>query len=389
MADRISIDTQLLEELSRQIRQVQQSLDSVNGKMTGSIAEVRRVASDQDVLIRKLQIIQQNTRKTAERTGSLARAVYDAANIWEETEKKIGQQKLPEGSETGTEEDQAQTSSGGGAGRSFDQIDRGDWMPGWLKGFLRNTPMGPLIWAGDGINLLIHALNGEEFVSGSINQYGWNFGDESGIKTPDGRIYTDTHSHLTIWDNDLVSLTWQDVEIFGQKVRMLVPYINIGMGVSADPARVGVGGETFGDGFHADVSAANGYGGYQFEMGFVDGKPVLHIGGGAIASAVSSEIKEVNKYVTIGTSVDVDSAGVSGELDYRDGVISGSVALSYIGGIDMSVSFNAEEWVKDFEKTVNDFTHGDFTSAAERAKDLLFINTDSPRTVLDYISKIF
>ena len=70
--------------------------------------------------------------------------------------------------------------------------------------------------------------------------------------------------------------------------------------------------------------------------------------GGAIASAVSSEIKEVNKYVTIGTSVDVESAGVSGELDYRDGVISGSVALSYIGGIDMSVSFNAEEWVKDF-----------------------------------------
>ena len=61
-------------------------------------------------------------------------------------------------------------------------------------------------------------------------------------------------------------------------------------------------------------------------------------------------------------------------LDYRDGVVSGSVSISYIEGADLSFSFNAAEWVKDFESAVNDFTHGDFLSGIEKASDLMIFS---------------
>ena len=94
MADKISIDTDLLGNLSNQIRQLQHSLESVNGKMRSSISEVQRVAKDQDKLIQKLQNIHRKALETSERTVKLARAVNDAANRWLETEKAIQAQKL-------------------------------------------------------------------------------------------------------------------------------------------------------------------------------------------------------------------------------------------------------------------------------------------------------
>ena len=89
MANKIYVDTQLLEDLGEQIRQLQRSLDSVNGEITRSLSEVRRVASSQDQLIRKMQTVGQNTRKTSDHAGKLANAVIYAAKLWEEAEKKI------------------------------------------------------------------------------------------------------------------------------------------------------------------------------------------------------------------------------------------------------------------------------------------------------------
>ena len=54
MANRISVDTELLQQMSSQISQLQHSLSSVGDKLTRSISEVRRVASGQDGIIRNV-----------------------------------------------------------------------------------------------------------------------------------------------------------------------------------------------------------------------------------------------------------------------------------------------------------------------------------------------
>ena len=97
MANRIAVDTELLQQMSSQISQLQHSLSSIGDKVTSSVSEVRRVASGQDEIIRKLGNLQRSIHQTAERAGKLARATDQAANRWEEVEKQIGQQQFGQG----------------------------------------------------------------------------------------------------------------------------------------------------------------------------------------------------------------------------------------------------------------------------------------------------
>ena len=94
MADKIYMDTQLLEQLSAQITQLKNSLNTVKGSVSSSLSEVRRVASSQTGIINKLSNTQRNLGNTIEHANRLARATKNAANLWTETEERIANQNL-------------------------------------------------------------------------------------------------------------------------------------------------------------------------------------------------------------------------------------------------------------------------------------------------------
>ena len=114
MANRIYMDTELMEQLGQQIAQLQNSLSSVQQRLGASAAEIRRIASDQTGIINKVKAVQKNTGKAAEHTGRLARAVRNAAAKWEEAEKRVAAQQLPE-SEAAPQGEGGGASSGSGA----------------------------------------------------------------------------------------------------------------------------------------------------------------------------------------------------------------------------------------------------------------------------------
>ena len=97
MANKIYMDTELLEQLSSQIAQLQQSLSSVSDRVSRSVSEVRRVASGQTGIIQKLGNVQRNVQKTADRAAKLSRAASRAADRWKEAENRIKHQNLGQG----------------------------------------------------------------------------------------------------------------------------------------------------------------------------------------------------------------------------------------------------------------------------------------------------
>ena len=103
MANTIVIDTQLLEDLSRQIMQVKNSLSSISGNVTSSLSEVRRVAPDQPAIINKLVRAKNNLSTTINHTQKLSKAVGDAAVLWAAAENKILSNKPSEGEAPPTE----------------------------------------------------------------------------------------------------------------------------------------------------------------------------------------------------------------------------------------------------------------------------------------------
>ena len=96
MADKIYIDTQLLEELSLEITQLKNSLTQVSSRVSSSLSEVRRVASSQTGTIGRMSKAQQNLGLTVRHADALAKAVGLAADLWEKAEKRIASQRPPE-----------------------------------------------------------------------------------------------------------------------------------------------------------------------------------------------------------------------------------------------------------------------------------------------------
>lgn len=94
MANNISIDTELLASIGTQIANLEQELKNVGQRMSGAAAEVSRVAEDQEALIRKVEQYGKKLTDLSERTGRLSRVVKDAAQKWEETERKVAGQPL-------------------------------------------------------------------------------------------------------------------------------------------------------------------------------------------------------------------------------------------------------------------------------------------------------
>ena len=89
MADRICMDTQLLEQLSSQITAISNALSSVQTSVNSASAEVRRVAASQNGIIQKMNSLQKNTRLTVAHAQSLSAAVRRASILWSDTEREL------------------------------------------------------------------------------------------------------------------------------------------------------------------------------------------------------------------------------------------------------------------------------------------------------------
>ncbi len=354
MANTISIDTLLLEDLARQIQQLQRSLDATSEKTGRSISEVRRVASGQDGLIRKLQTIQRNVQITAKRAEKLSRATQLAADRWEEAEKKISSQNLPQASDPF----QGSGSSGSSGTGSSGKTNPGQWISAiaefifgkfTIPGQMNNSIHNSIEFS----NMIYHMLNGESYTSGQINEFNpsvnwlWDHGNSS----------------FSAWDNNYVHVSTREVEIFGQKVTIPAPYINFGTGASGNAAHVSSGDLL--PGANVEGGAGEGYLGYQVEIGFnEEGKFVFHIGGGAEASALTGSAGTDGKYVDMSVSGDIGSAGGHFHIDYRDGklTVDGLAALGL--GVEGSISVDAGAWVNDAWSAAESATQGDFGPAA-------------------------
>jgi hypothetical protein len=162
MANKIYMDTELMEQLGSQIAQLQHSLSSIQQSLSGSVAEVRRVASGQTGIINKLSAVQKNTQKAAEHTGKLARAVRTAAGNWEEAEKRVASQQLPE-----IQNPNSNGGTGGdgliGAARMEDVIrmslgypaDRSKWSQDMIDKFNKTVKEAQLFKTTDGLTAIV------------------------------------------------------------------------------------------------------------------------------------------------------------------------------------------------------------------------------------------
>jgi hypothetical protein len=162
MANKIYMDTELMEQLGSQITQLQHSLSSIQQSLSGSVAEVRRVASGQTGIINKLSAVQKNTQKAAEHTGRLARAVRAAAGNWEEAEKRVASQQLPEAQNTNSN-----SGAGGdgliGAARFEDVIrmslgypaDRSKWSKEMTDKFNKAVKEASIFKTTDGLTAIV------------------------------------------------------------------------------------------------------------------------------------------------------------------------------------------------------------------------------------------
>ena len=383
MANTISIDTLLLEDLARQIQQLQRSLDATSEKTGRSISEVRRVASGQDGLIRKLQTIQRNVQKTAERAEKLSRATQLAADRWEEAEKKISSQNLPQASDPF----QGSGSSGSsGTGSSAEKTESGKWMSGILNFTFRKLTVPGMIYESvhNGLefaNVILHLMNGEDYTSGEISEFNRN-GEW---------LWGHGNSSFSEWNNDYINVSWREVEIFGQKVTIPAPYINYGSGVSGNAAHVSSGdllpGGTLEGGF------LQGYLGDRVEIGFnEEGKFIFHIGGGAEASVFSVSGGADGKYVDVSVSHDSISAGGHFFIDYRDGKLTIDGMAGLVEGVDAKITVDAGAWVNDAWSAAESATQGDFGPAAEMVWEAIK-NTNpiywSASNVIESIGRFF
>ena len=137
MADKIKIDTEVLEELRLQINQIRTSLTDIAGDVSSSVAEVRRVASEQTGIINRLERARKNTNTTADHAGRFARAVQRSTQLWEKTERSITENKLGT-SESPFGHAEGDTASSQGGNAVFDPSASGRKKFGGDQGAPRN-----------------------------------------------------------------------------------------------------------------------------------------------------------------------------------------------------------------------------------------------------------
>ena len=375
MADRINVDTQLLEELSSQILQLQRSLSGVDTRLGSAISDVRRVASDQTGIINRLNRTRKNLETTSDRLRKLARATGDAADRWEETENKIAGLELPmtDVSETG---DGSVSPDGSGNG-----AEQGNWWSAIEEFFGRNisaakhqNDVAYRTWQYAA--LIYHWVRGEEFSSGSINEVSFH-GEYNGVECD-----------ISAWNNDYVGLQWQEVEVDGVKQRMLVPYISYGQGIDIEPIHNEAGIETpdGNAGLHAEASVADIYVGSKTQVGFENGEFILHIGGGASATAASAGLGASDRYESATVTLEAGSIGTDVQIDYKDGVLSVEGLISLEEGVGLDLSFDVGKYVNDWQEAIDGLTQGNYVSAAEKLWDVLSVGNPASTFIPNPIS---
>ena len=265
-----------------------------------------------------------------------------------------------------------------GAGSSDQQdVDQGDWFSeiwSWImKQISTATHANDTWYILKQLGLMsLAGLWGKEFSSGEINEW-------KARESADGTIsingYELVGADLTgldigVWNNDLFSMTWQEGDVGGHKKKMLLPYINIGVGGSVEAVKGTV--DVLDEGLSASSTVGDAYAGYKLECGFKDGKFVLNIEGGAEANAISVEGGVKDKYTSASVGAEAYSAGAKFKISYEDGVLSAEGALGLLVGADVDVSVDVGKKIEDISRSVSQIESGDYISGITNLIGVLY-----------------
>ncbi len=379
MSDRILYCQNNLEDLAGKIGDMTSMLQQIQHALSGvdtapaaggdlhvgsgvALSELTSVRIAGGTVKESVSAYQSALRQLSDYTTRLQGAVKRVDEAFLETEKKIMNQK--------TESAQ----HGGGAGRSFDSgVESGRTesaltaIQNELNKFKRNT-QGSLEYIKRLAQMIASLILGREYKSGDISgKKGTLFyseNDSANIGVCD----------YEVWNNDCFSLTWQEVYVFGKKVRMLVPYINIGTGVRVDGVQAGMNGSQGGQSLSVSGSVGSAYAGYKFECGFVNGEFVLHIEAGLGASVFTVEGEaSTGQYTSAGVSTDWGSTpGAAIQIDYSNGKLHVEVGGDFIAGVTVSGTLDVGQLTSDIQNAINKITHGDIISGF---KDMMQIQS--------------
>ena len=352
MADKIYMDTQLMEQLSSQISQIRQSLNTINDGVARAIQEARRVASGQTGTIQKLSNTQRKLTGTADRAEKLARAVRSAASTWEDAERRVMEKRLPE---SGNPDNGA--GSGQDSSVSRDRLeeamrvsmgypsDRSSWSKDMRDKFEKNMKESQTFLTDDGRTAI---LTGGSIIlvgaTGAINIFDASASATNASITyksyrPDGSYYSEEVSSgfdKMGWDGKL--LVKDDKG--GYKAAKLKPHMLYEDKDGIDTKRIG---SILSFGTSASAEYAAWHGEAKGESGIFSGEVSANVSraechaniqGGLYASSVDKNGKvtyhlEPGVQAKIGASYSLFDASASGQM--------GSDNLNLHGSADVAV----------------------------------------------------
>ncbi len=283
MADRICMDTQLLEQLSSQITAISNALSSVQTSVNSASAEVRRVAASQNGIIQKMNSLQKNTRLTVAHAQSLSAAVRRASILWSDTERELaGTRMQPSEAAPGNP-------GGGGAAAGGNRLAE-DAIITSLK-----YPKDKSRWTKDMWDAYNKAVSEAEVYS-----------------TTDGRV-------AVVSGDKIIIAGGSGVVIFSDSVS-----------VSSHETSVTVYGK---DGSYTKVDGSLG-----FETAGWDGKLLAKDKDGKYKPVEIKrhelfkyedgdvEAKRIGKIFEVGISGSVEHSALHGETSYKNGIVSGEAS---------------------------------------------------------------
>ena len=399
MADRISIETNLLMDISSDLNLTAGKIDRLVSETASATRNVRRVASDQVQLIEKLERICQRIAATQERFSKLSRAVSSASSRFESAERQVAGFQL-DSSESPFADGQSAAGEENNSsliGKLIDTLrkiftgeitnfnmvlpfiqfgnlyqsdyevdaDWGDWEQ-INSDFFRyhpGNPIAPFLWSVDMIN------NFRILPDGTI-EMGWERESHAKIGSKESALFNllqgETDTGFSMQDNSMLRLTPHEIDLFGKKITVFLPYINIGRSTDvhlieedfrADPNNAirtsGIfGGRTNpiigSSGVKGSALSVSGDAGFQY--GFdKDGNFVVSIGAGAEANAAEVAAYLDTRYATKEVGYGA-GPGAGAHFNMKNGNITVDAALPFMGDWSVRYTLKGDQIIQDAMK---------------------------------------
>lgn len=423
MADRISIDTDLLKEISVDLRQTAGKMNSLASEIDSATRNVRRVASSQVQTIENLEKICQRIAFTQQRISKLSGEVSSAASKFESAERRMAGYLLGAFESPSTEVQSA-------GGREQNSILSGEIkniLQGIFSGEITNiniialptSPFGDLyrtsyefdadwgdykqIWWNNIKYNLIHLHPGDKFVSwasdmldnirvlpdGTI-EIGWELESHGNLKKKEsvlyGLIQRESDTGVSVQDNSMIRLTPHQFNLFGRQITLPLPYFNFSKATDLHLGNTDykiVENNVIG---YPELTASgpNASADAGIQWGFdKDGNFITNVGLGAEVNAADLSVVGNDRYISVEAGYGVgEGAGV--HFSQKNLTPTLDVALPFMGNWSGRITIKGEQIISDYAAFVNteinigkSIMEGDLSGVEESVKNFAdyFLNT--------------